>query len=327
MHIALAGEALIDFTSLNTDTGASAPLAFQGHEGGGVFNSAIACARLGAQTAFITQLSHDLFGEQLLRYLQANGIDTRHVLRSKAPSTLAFVERTPTTNRYAFSMNGTADVRWAPATLPELPESCRFLLFGSISLLQDPAGRRITELVEANHGQRITLFDPNMRAGLLAELGEMGGTDLAAYRQRWPRWLRSTDLLKLSDEDAALLSPGLSLDEAAADYLLGGPRAVVITRGAAGATLYRAGHAPLAATPPPVEVADTIGAGDTVNAGLAVALLERGVGTAAQLTALDDRAWAEVLQFAVTAAALNCTREGADPPTRADVVAKLAERA
>jgi fructokinase len=308
MRIALAGEALIDFTS-------TGPLAFQGHEGGGILNTAVACARLGQPTAFITQLSLDLFGEQLLRYLQANGVDTRHVQRCAASSTLAFVERTPTTNRYAFYMRETADVLWAPATLPELPDSCRFLAYGSISLLQDPAGSRITDLVEASHGQRMVVFDPNMRPSLLADADD--------YRRRFARWLRATSLLKLSDEDAALLSPGLGLGDAAARYLQGGPQAVVITRGGDGATLYRRGHAPMAVRPPPVTVADTIGAGDTFTAGLMVSLLEHGVEQPAQLAALGDDAWAAVLRFAAIAAALNCNREGANPPTRDELGAAL----
>ena len=82
MRIALAGEALIDFAG-------TGPLAFQGYVGGGVLNSAIACARLGQPTAFITQLSTDLFGEAILAYLKANAIDTRFILRDGAPSTLA----------------------------------------------------------------------------------------------------------------------------------------------------------------------------------------------------------------------------------------------
>lgn len=309
MRIALAGEALIDFTSTGV-------LAFQGHEGGAVMNSAIAAARLGEPTAFITQLSTDLFGEQLMRYLEANGVDTSLVLRSEAPSTLAFVERTPKTNRYAFYMQGTADTLWAPAELPVLPESCRFLQFGSISLLHDPAATRITELVEAERGRRVILLDPNMRPSLLR--------DVDAYRARFQRWLRAADLMKLSDEDAALLSPGEDLAAAASGFLRGGPRAVVITRGGDGATLYREGKAPIAVVPPKITVADTIGAGDTFNAGLCVSLLAHGVERPGQLAGLGDEAWREVLQFAATAAALNCTREGCDPPTRAEVQAALA---
>ena len=311
MRIALVGEALIDFTC-------TSGLSFEGHEGGALTNSAIAAARLGQPTGFITQLSTDLFGERLLRHLEGNGVDTRFVLRSDAPSTLAFVERLPTTNRYAFYTHGTADTLWAPAELPVLPESCRFLHFGSISLLAEPAASRITELVEAQRGRRIVLFDPNVRPSLIP--------DMAAYRARMPRWVAACDLLKFSDEDSALLAPGQSLAEAAASYLAdapAGPRAVVVTRGGEGATLYRPGHAPIDVVPPRVDVIDTIGAGDTFAAGLSVGLLAAGVEHADQLTALSDDGWREVLRLAATAAALNCTREGCDPPTLAELRAAL----
>lgn len=308
MRIALVGESLIDFTC-------TSGLRFEGHEGGALTNSAIAAARLGQPTGFITQLSTDMFGERLLQHLVSNGVDTRFVLRSDAPSTLAFVERLATTNRYAFYTQGTADTLWAPAQLPVLPDSCRYLHFGAISLLTEPAAGRITELVEAQRdvsgGQRIVLFDPNVRPSLIP--------DMAAYRARIPRWVAACDLLKFSDEDCGFLVPGLSLAQAAAHFLAAepkGPRAVVITRGGDGATLYRTGHAPIDVAPPRVKVVDTIGAGDTFAAGLSVGLLEQGVEQVGQLTTLSEGAWREVLQFAATAAALNCTREGCDPPSR-----------
>ncbi|RYZ08318.1 MAG: carbohydrate kinase [Comamonadaceae bacterium] len=311
MRIALVGESLIDFTC-------TAGLRFEGHEGGALTNSAIAAARLGQHTGFVTQLSTDMFGERLLRHLEGNGVDTRFVLRSDAPSTLAFVERLPTTNRYAFYTQGTADTQWSPAVLPALPDSCRFLHFGSIALLAEPAASRITQFVEAQRGRRIVLFDPNVRPSLIA--------DMAAYRARVPHWVAACDLLKFSDEDAAFLAPGLDVAEAAASFLAqlpNGPRAVVVTRGGDGATLFRPGHPPIDVTPPRVQVADTIGAGDTFAAGLSVALLEQGVEQAQQLTALSDEGWTAVLRFAATAAALNCTREGCDPPTRAELAAAL----
>lgn len=304
MRIAFVGESLIDFTC-------TSGLSFEGHEGGALTNSAIAAARLGQSTGFITQLSTDLFGERLWRHLERNGVDMRFVLRSEAPSTLAFVERLPTTNRYAFYTHGTADTLWAPTPLPALPDSCRYLHFGSISLLAEPAASRITELVEAQRGQRVVLFDPNVRPSLIA--------DMAAYRARIPRWVAACDVLKFSDEDGAFLAPNMSLAEAAAHFLkLGptGPCAVVVTRGGDGATLYRTGRAPIDVAPPKIEVADTIGAGDTFAAGLSVGLLEQGVEDAAQLAVLPDERWREVLRFAATAAALNCTREGCDPPHR-----------
>ena len=205
MRIALTGEALIDFTASEAGT-----LAFLGHEGGSPLNTAVACARLGQPTGFLTQLSTDLFGERLMRFLERNGVDTSFILRSNAPSTLAFVERTPQTNRYAFYTRGSADATWAPEPLPQLPAECRFLHFGSISLLQEPAATRIAELVTANAGRRVIVFDPNVRPSLIP--------DMAAYRERVTGWLAMADLVKLSDEDAELLAPGQPVDALAADY-------------------------------------------------------------------------------------------------------------
>ncbi len=312
MRIALTGEALIDFTA-----GEAGTLAFLGHEGGSPLNTAVACARLGQPTGFLTQLSTDLFGERLMGFLQKNGVDTSFILRSSAPSTLAFVERTPQTNRYAFYTRGSADATWSPEPLPQLPAQCRFLHFGSISLLQDPAATRIADLVAANRGQRVVVFDPNVRPSLI--------TDMAAYRQRVAGWFGMADLVKLSDEDAALLAPGQPVDALAADCLAAGARAVIVTRGGAGATLWRDGRAPITVAAPRVEVVDTIGAGDTFTAGLSVSLLAHGVERPEQLGELGDDAWREVMAFAATAAALNCTREGADPPTLEAVHAALAK--
>ena len=309
MRIVFVGESLIDFT-------AAGELAFQGHVGGALANSAVAAARLGMPTGFVTQLSTDLFGERLLKRFTDDGIDTRFVLRSEAPSTLAFVERTSASNRYAFYMQGTADTQWAPAELPALPDRCRWLHFGSISLLHDPAATRIGEFVEAQRGRRLVFFDPNARPSLIG--------DPVDWRRRCGRWLAAADLVKMSDEDAQVLAPGRPLADVAADCLRHGPQAVVITRGGEGATLFRRGAEPLEVVPPPTRVADTIGAGDTFAAGLTVALLEGGVESVDALATLPTAQWAQVLRFAAAAAALNCMREGADPPRRSEVDALLA---
>ena len=313
MRIAITGEALIDFTA-----GEGGTLAFQGHEGGSPLNTAVACARLGQPTGFLTQLSTDLFGERLMHFLERNGVDTRFILRSDAPSTQAFVERAPQTNRYAFYTRGSADATWAPEPMPQLPADCRFLHFGSIALLQEPAATRIIDLMAANAGHRVIVFDPNVRPSLIP--------DMPAYRARALNWFAMADLVKLSDEDAELLAPGRPVDLLAADCLRAGARAVIVTRGAGGAVLWRKGHEALAVAAPRVQVTDTIGAGDTFTAGLSVSLLAHGVEHPAQLGELDDSAWREVMHFAVTAAALNCTREGADPPTLEAVLSELRQQ-
>lgn len=162
------------------------------------------------------------------------------------------------------------------------------------------------------------VFDPNVRPSLIP--------DMAAYRVRVMDWLAMADLVKLSDEDAELLAPGRPVDALAAECLQAGAHAVIVTRGGAGATLWRTGHEPLTVAAPRVQVVDTIGAGDTFTAGLSVALLAQGVDHPAQLGQLADETWREVMGFAATAAALNCTREGADPPTLEAVRAALAQQ-
>jgi fructokinase len=308
VRIALAGEALIDFVS-------HGDLAYQGHVGGSPLNAAVACARLGQPTGYLTQLGTDLLGDRILRHLQENGVDTRFVTRADQPATLAFVERTPTTERYVFYPRGCADSRWAPSPLPTLPPEVSFLHFGSISLLQEPAASAIEQLVEASAGQRVVVLDPNVRASLITEPG--------AYRARFARWLASTDLLKLSDEDLAFLAPGSTAADAAASWLGSGPRVVVVTEGAAGVTLHAAGRPPLRVAAPRVNVSDTIGAGDTFTAGLSVGLLERGVARVADLARLGTEDWRSILTFAAAAAALDCTRQGCDPPRRGEVAAFL----
>lgn len=308
MQIAVAGEALIDF--INTG-----PLAFQGHFGGSPFNTAIAAARLEASTGYLTQLSTDLFGEPLKAYLEANGVDTRFILRSDAPSTLAFVERTAGTNRYVFLAKNSADAGYAPDPLPDLPPEAVFLQFGSVALLNEPAATTITNLVAKHHDRCIISFDPNVRPSLIP--------DMDAYRARVAAWLQRTHLLKISDEDVALLAPGASLESCADGWFKRGVGAVVITRGGAGASLFRPGHRRLDVAAPQVTVADTVGAGDTFTAGLLTALLDGGVKVAGDLMLLSDAGWQRALTFAATAAALNCTRVGCNPPQRAEVEACL----
>lgn len=312
MRVALAGEALIDFASVGE-------MRFQGYCGGSPLNTAVAVARLGQPTGYITQLSTDLFGVRLRRHLEDNRVDTRFVLSHPAPSTLAFVEHDGETNRYQFLAKDTADALYAPQSLPELPEETAFLHFGSVSLLVEPAATAITRLVEQHRRRVIIVFDPNVRPTLIA--------DAAAYRARCRGWILASHLIKLSEEDAAYIAGNADIDSAIAGWLDTGPIAVLLSRGPGGVRLYRRGSAPFDMPAFRVEVADTIGAGDTLTAAAVVALLERGVSSTGQLALMDDAAWREVLRFATTAAAINCTRLGADPPTRDEVARYLAAQA
>ncbi|HEV7605213.1 MAG TPA: carbohydrate kinase [Candidatus Limnocylindrales bacterium] len=308
MRVAVAGEALIDFASIGD-------LRFQGYCGGSPLNTAVAVARLGTATGYVTQLSTDLFGLRLRQHLEANDIDTRFVLSHPAPSTLAFVQHEHGENSYVFLASGTADTLYDPDPVPNLPAEAAVLAFGSVSLLAEPSAGSFTRLVEAHRRRLTVVFDPNVRPTLIA--------DAADYRNRLERWVAMSHLVKLSEEDLAYLTGDGLPDAVIAHWLEIGPTAVLLTLGSEGARVYRRGRDPVEVPGFRVEVADTIGAGDTFTAGAIVGLLQSGVVESGDIAGLTDDVWRTILRFAIGAAAINCTRPGADPPTQAEVDAFL----
>lgn len=154
------------------------------------------------------------------------------------------------------------------------------------------------------------VFDPNCRPAITP--------DLVAYKRRLRIWLNLANLVKVSDQDLEWLESGRALDSIAKEWLTHGPKAVIITQGEKGSTLYRDGCAPMHVPAARVAVIDTVGAGDTYTAGLMVGLLENGHQNPAQLGTHSNEVWREVMRFA--AAAINCTRAGANSPTRPEVL-------
>ncbi|MEU6861924.1 carbohydrate kinase [Streptomyces sp. NPDC046876] len=295
--IVVGGEALIDLVPVAQPPGALLP-----RPGGGPYNTALALGRLGAEAAFCSRVSADGFGESLLAGLRAAGVDLSLVQRGPEPTTLAVASLGPDGSAaYGFYVEGTADRLFA---LPEaLPARARALALGTCSLALEPGASAYEALLRRESARGLlTLLDPNIRPALIA--------DPAAYRTRFLGWLPSVSVLKLSEEDAGWL--GGRVD----DWLAAGPSAVVLTRGAAGLTVRTwegAGYAEYAVPAPAVAVADTIGAGDTVNA----ALLHRLAGPDRAADGAVD--WPQVLAFAARAAALTCTRTGAEPPYAAEL--------
>ena len=304
MSIAILGEALIDFKS-------TGPLAFQGFIGGSSLNVATASTRLGQSTAFLAQISTDIFGHALAEHIHREGIDPRFVLRSDAPTTLAFVEERDGQAHFSFIGNGAADSLYDPRPRPELPGSVRFMQFGSISLLKDPTQQSIVDIIAAHRDRVTVVLDPNCRPALTP--------DVAGCKRKLEGWLRLAHLVKVSDQDLGWLEPGRKLEDVARDWLEHGPHVVIVTRGEKGSMLVRRGRDALEIETPNVSVVDTVGAGDTFTAGLMVGLLEHNHTQSAQLETHADDVLLEVMRFAAAAAAINCTRAGCNPPTRAEV--------
>jgi fructokinase len=294
--IVVAGEALIDLVPHGPGALASLRPAL----GGGPYNTAVALGRLGSPTAFCSRVSSDAFGEALLEGLRTAGVDVSGVERGAEPTTLAVATIDEQGSAaYSFYVDGTADRLFtAPAALPA---GTRAVSFGTCSLVLEPGASAYEELMRTAAGQGVfTALDPNVRAGLIP--------DADAYRARFLKWLPSVTLLKLSEEDARWLGG------TPREWLAAGPSAVVITRGGDGLTVFTRDGAEYAVPGEKVAVVDTIGAGDTVNAALLHGLAARNALTAEALDGLGADGWTRLLRFAARAAAITCSRAGAEPP-------------
>lgn len=252
-------------------------------------------------TSFAWLISHDAYGALLLGPLAAAKVETSLCPRSDRPTALARIYLNLGDASYRFDDENSAGRMFSPAQLPPLPPDCRALLIGGISLAAEPCGSTVERFATSAARQGMPLMlDPNIRPQAIQNGQE--------YRDRLDRLLALSHLVKLSAEDAAWLAPGLAPEETAGQILARGPGIVVLTCGAQGALALTRRHR-LHAAAVPATVADSIGAGDSFNAGFLASLLRSDV-----LNAPDSAALTAALALATKAAAITVSRPGADPP-------------
>ena len=303
--IGVCGEALIDFTPIDSDKRRAYAL----QPGGSPCNVAIGLARLQKPTAFIGKLSNDRFGDMLHAHLTHNGVDLRWLARGSESTALAFVIPAPDgTHDFAFYGNSTAEQSLADADLPDtFPDNLTSLHFGSYSLMLGSSAQTYERLMRREHGSRVISLDPNVRPALFP--------DREAYRGRIERLLRFATLVKASADDLAWLYPGESHVDTAMRWLDAGPSVVIVTLGSDGAVGLTS-DAVVNCPGVRVKVADTVGAGDAFMSALLARLDDRGLLNYGEIAALSEDTLTDALAYANRAAALACTRRGADPPTR-----------
>jgi fructokinase len=301
----VCGEALMDvFGGAETASGQL----LDARIGGSPLNVAIGLARLQQPVAFFGALSSGFLGQRLLRALHDEGVDTRALSRLDAPTTLGLVgldaQGVPS---YAFYGEGCADRLLPLDALAAVPAAARALHFGSYTMVVEPVAATLRALVEREHRRCLVAYDPNIRLNVQPDL------------QRWRDTLQwmvpRTHLLKVSEEDLGLLYPDQDIQALAGAWTRQGVAWVVVTRGAEGASAWSSTQA-LDIDPVPVAVADTVGAGDTFQAALLAGLAERDALAPQQLRQLPAETMREVLVFASRAAAITCSRRGADLPRR-----------
>ena len=319
--ITCMGEILVDFLPIE-ESGRT--VGFRMHPGGSLFNVAMAIARLGGRVALVSKTGTDFFGRYLRGFAEGERIDLRWLGRIDALSTLGFVTVEDGEPHFTFYGEGTADALVTAADLPDaLFEETAILHVGSIALLRGSTPDAVMGACERLRGRALISLDPNLRPGLVR--------DEPAYRATLDRVVGLADLVKVSAVDLAWWLPGRTPLEAASELLDRGPAIVVITRGGDGLVAARRGAADtIGSIELPtfrVPLADTVGAGDSFNGGLLARLAELGATSRETLAGLPEADLEAALRFAAAVAAVNCTRPGANPPTRSEVEAFLARNA
>ena len=307
--ILCCGEALIDMIPAQTADGVEA---FVPHCGGAIFNTAIALGRLGAKAGLLTGLSSDMFGDQLAKALTASHVDTSHLIYSDRPTTLAFVRLVDGDATYSFVDENSAGRMLTPVDLPELSADVSALYFGGISLACEPGANAYATLLQHQGEGRAVMIDPNIRPNFIK--------DEASYRKRLGRMLALADIVKVSDEDLNWIIPGdLALTGKVAALSAMGAGIVIVTRGGEGATGYLPGGAEVDVPVSRVEVVDTVGAGDTFNAGLLAKLAALGCLNRAALSGLPADHLAKAMMHGAKVAAITVSRAGANSPWASEV--------
>jgi fructokinase len=303
----VVGEALVDLVGQRGDR------TFSAHPGGSPANVALGLARLGVPVTLKTRLGRDAFGEMILAHLEASGVRVDGGPGGGAKTSLAIAALAAGIASYDFRID------WDVGELAPLPVETRCLHTGSLATVLQPGKANVVDLVEREHKRgRVTVsYDPNVRPALLG--------DAARARPDIERLVALSDVVKASDEDLRWLYPDRPDEDVAQSWLASGPALVVVTRGGEGVFAVSAGLE-LRRGAVPIDLVDTVGAGDSFTSGLLDGLHRADLvgGARREALAAIDEATLGSVDAAALIAAITCSRPGADPPTRAEVDAALA---
>lgn len=278
--------------------------------GGGPANTAVGLARLGVATELIARVGPGKLGALLRDHLEASGVDTTFVVESALPTTMALVDD-PVEPHFDIYVQATAAFDIEVGDLPQLADDVAVLHAASLALFVGPSAGAAAALLEREAGRRLISVDPNIRPGLTGSQ--------TATRATFESLCPVADVVRLSDADLAFLYPGIAHEAAVGRLLEAGPTLVVLTRGPLGAIAATAQRR-ITCPARPRDVVDTVGAGDSFNAAMLAWCVRTGRTSRLALDRLKDVDLEEMLEFALCAAAITCSRRGANPPWLAELI-------
>lgn len=292
MNGLVIGEALIDIVC--GEVGGQSQ-----HVGGSPLNVAVGLARLGRSVDFLTHIGDDVHGERIAEYVKAAGVQlvSGSMNAAKTPTAIATIAADGSAS-YCF------DLDWQLSGTPPVPPPL-FIHTGSIAAVREPGCLAVAALLDAYRVSATVTFDPNVRPSLIIDRDQA--------RERIDKLIERADIVKVSEEDLYWLCPDRSAQDTARSWLASGPAIVALTMGDRGSVAFcSAGETRVAAKP--VDVVDTVGAGDAFMAGLLDALWELGLLGGVRRDALRRiglDSLTSALEAAATTSALAVGRAGA----------------
>jgi fructokinase len=310
----VCGEALYDlFANGKPDPGGKVVL--RAVPGGSPFNVAIGLGRMDVSCGLLSAIPRDVLGTALRARLATENVSARFLLESAGLTTLSLVglndDGSPS---YSFYQTG-QDERLSIDDLPPFGADVVGMHLGSYAAVAPVTSACFQALAEREQDRLVT-YDLNVRLTVEPRT--------AVWKARVAALLPVVSALKASDEDLTALWPDRDPVDVARECALQGPALVVLTRGPKGAVAFhRSGEFAMSA--PVTEVNDTVGAGDAFQAQLIAALLEHGGRSRALISSMSQDEIATIIRRAIWAASHTCRRQGADPPTAADIAPFLSE--
>lgn len=298
--IVVMGEALVDLVVALDGS-------IRPYLGGGPYNTARTLGRLDVPVAFLGRVSDDAFGVQIRQRLAADGVSMAMVVTTSDPTTLAMATLDDSgAATYRFYFEGTSVPGMTPdVAAAQLPEQVDALHVGTLALVLEPFATATEAVVASVADTTLVLVDPNIRPSVIA--------DRSRYLDRLARVLRRADVVKVSDDDLAWIAPGVDPEDAARALLAEGPSTVLLTLGSEGVLVVTDGST-VRVPAPVVEVADTIGAGDSFAGGVLAWWHDHG-----RPAFTDPGVAVAATTFGCRVAAATVSVAGANPPRRAEL--------
>ena len=299
--IVCCGEALIDMIECTNE---GSEKSYIPKVGGAIVNSAIALGRLGGDVSFLGAVSSDNFGAIIKQTIKDSGVKTQLIMTSNKPSTLAFAFLKDGNATYSFFDENSAGKMIEASDFAPIPSEVKAMLFGGISLMSEPCGSSFEYLANDNR-DKLIYFDPNIRASFIK--------DTKAYKKRFETMVQLCDIIKISDDDLAWLYPNTSFESIASEWLKGNTSLAILTKGSEPTIAYTKNGATQVPTIK-ATVVDTVGAGDTFNAGFLYHLQKTGDLDKQTFAQTKKENIKQAIYFANQVASLVVSKQGANPP-------------